>query len=409
LTKILPQPYKLYNTIKNYEWGTRNEAAYIPHFLGTKAGPNTPYAELWIGAHPKGSSEIEIDGARFPLNRIIEEYPAECLGAYVCKNFSNTFPFLLKVLSAANALSIQTHPNKSQARKLHAKDPKNYPDDNHKPEIAIVLDSLIALVGFKPIQSIRNNIESLPELAELIGQKLIDQVLKNKDRYAEENLIKKMYESIMQHAEDREGLTACISKIQKRLESKTSHTLEEQQFLEQHRLFGDDVGLFSFFFFNLVHLKPDQAIFTDAGIPHSYIKGNICECMANSDNVVRAGLTNKFKDVEALLDIVRYDFAECPIMQPGDKTEETTYKTTAKEFEVSRFLKPKGFHQKYNSNDRPSVFLITKGSLDILWNFEGKNQSAKYSVGESFLIPAFLTQYEISTNNAIEFFTVRVP
>ena len=120
LTNFSPQPYKLYNTIQNYEWGTRNEAAYIPHLLGIPTEPDTPYAELWIGAHPKAPSKIEIDGAKVSLNKVIEMHPAECLGAYVCKNFSSTLPFLLKVLSAAHALSIQTHPNKSQARRLHA-------------------------------------------------------------------------------------------------------------------------------------------------------------------------------------------------------------------------------------------------------------------------------------------------
>ena len=409
MKQFSPKPYKLYNAIKYYEWGTRNEAAFIPHFLGIKAEPNVPYAELWIGAHPKASSEIEIDQVRIPLNKVIEDYPAECLGAYVCKSFSNTFPFLLKILSAANALSIQTHPNKSQARQLHAKDPNNYPDDNHKPEVAIALDSLIALAGFKPARSIRNNLESLPEVCELVGQKLIDEVLNSNNPSTEESLIEKAYKAFMQHAEDKERLTSCISKIQKRLADKTSRSPEEKQFLEQHRLFGDDIGLFSFFFFNLVRLKQGQAIFTDAGIPHAYIKGNICECMANSDNVVRAGLTNKFKDVGTLLDIIRYDFAECPVMQAGADTSKTTYRTTAKEFEVSRFQKPEGFSEKCVSGDRPSVYLIMNGSLDIKWNSNGSGQSAHYTAGESFFVPASLSLYGISTNHEAEYFTVVIP
>jgi len=409
LKQFLSRPYKLYNKIKNYEWGTKNEAAFIPHLLGMPAEPNTPYAELWIGAHPKAPSEIEIDGTKYPLDKVIEEHPAECLGAYVCKNYSNTFPFLLKVLSAAYALSIQTHPNKTQARQLHAKDPKNYPDGNHKPEVAIALDSLIALAGFKPARSIKKNLAQLPELDELIGQEFIDKVLGTNDLPAEENLLKKTYEAIMRHAEDKERLSACISKIQKRLSDKTSRSPEEEQFLEQHKLFGADVGLFSFFFFNLVHLKSGEAIFTDAGIPHGYIKGNICECMANSDNVVRAGLTNKFKDVGTLLDIIRYDFAECPVMESGAEAGEMTYKTTAKEFEVSRFQKLEGYHQKCFSGDRPSVYLIIKGSLDVQWNSNGSSKAAHYTAGESFFVPASLTQYEISVNSKAEYFSVMIP
>ena len=73
------KPYKLYNTIQNYEWGTKNESAFIPHFIGEEVEPNKPYAELWIGAHPKAPSKIEIGGARIPLNKVIEDHPEECL------------------------------------------------------------------------------------------------------------------------------------------------------------------------------------------------------------------------------------------------------------------------------------------------------------------------------------------
>jgi mannose-6-phosphate isomerase len=409
LNHFSPRPYKLYNSIKKYEWGTRNEAAFIPRFLGIKAESDTPYAELWIGAHPNASSEIEIDGTKVFLKKVIADHPVECLGSYVCKKFSNTFPFLFKVLSAANALSIQAHPNKRQAVELHAKDPKNYPDDNHKPEIAIALDSLVALAGFLPVQAVQKNLESLPELKELTGQKLIDKVLESKDRAAKENSIKKMYEAVLRHAEDKERLAVCLGGIRKRLAEKTSRSPEEEEFLEQYRLFGDDVGLLSFFFFNLVRLKPGEAIFMDAGVSHSYIKGNICECMANSDNVVRAGLTNKFKDVETLLKIVRYDFSECPIMKPEPKAGETTYRTDAKEFEVSRFEEPNGFRRRCSSGDRPAVYLITRGSVEAKWNSGGGEQTVRFSAGESFFVPAVLSQYEISSDKEAEFFFVAIP
>jgi mannose-6-phosphate isomerase len=409
LNKFSSKPYKLFNTIQNYEWGTRNEAAFIPRFLGIPVEPDTPYGELWIGAHPKAPSKIEIDGTRVPLNDVVHAFPAECLGAYVCKNFSNTFPFLLKILSAARALSIQTHPNKSQAERLHAKDPKNYPDDNHKPEVAIAIDSLVALAGFKPVQAIEKNLESLPELSELVGQDLIDRVLNSSNLSAEKNLIKKMYRAIMQHAEDTKGLTACISQIRARLMEKTNRSSEEEQFLETYELYGADVGLISFFFFNLVRLQSGEAMFTDAGIPHAYIKGTICECMANSDNVVRAGLTNKFKDVPTLLDIVRYDFAECPIMQTAPEIDEVTYRTTAKEFEVSRIKKSGGFRQKCVSHDRPGVYLIMNGSLKVYWKTDRATEAETFVKGESFFVPASLNEYEFVSEQSAEFFAVAIP
>lgn len=408
MKKFFSRPYKLFNTIQNYEWGTKNEAAFIPHFLGIPIEPDKPYGELWIGAHPKAPSKIEINGTMIPLNEVVQEFPTECLGAYVCKNFSNTFPFLLKILSAARSLSIQTHPNKSQAERLHAKDPKNYPDDDHKPEVAIAIDSLIALAGFKPVNAIKKNLKTLPELSTLVGKELFDDLLISEDGQAEKKQIQTMYESIMQHAEDAQGLTECISKIQKRFIEKTNRSIEEEQFLEQYNLYGADVGLLSFFFFNIVRLRPGEAIFTDAGIPHAYIKGTICECMANSDNVVRAGLTNKFKDVPTLLDIVRYDFAECPVMQAAPAGE-TIYRTTAKEFEVSHLKKPEGFRQNCLSHDRPGVYLIMNGLLKIFWISDGTTQSATFGKGESFFVPASLNEYEIAADQGVEYFAVAIP
>jgi mannose-6-phosphate isomerase len=401
------KPYKLYNTIQNYEWGTKNESAFIPRLIGAEVEPNIPYAELWIGAHPKAPSKIEIGGVKVPLNKIIEDYPIECLGEYVCNKFSGSFPFLLKVLSAARALSIQTHPNKMQAQLLYAKDPKNYPDDNHKPEIAIALDSLIAFVGFQPVRSIRKHLESLPELEVLVGHGLIDEIVKSDDPVMLENLIIQLYEMIMRRAEEKEHLDACISDMYKRLTEKVFRSSEEEQFLVQYKLYGADVGLLSFFFFNLLQLHRGQAIFTGDGVPHAYIKGNIIECMANSDNVVRAGLTNKFKDIEALLAIIRYEFADCPVLNAG--TEDGTYRTAAEEFEVTKNKNLGGLRKKCFSSDRPIVYLIIQGSLEVHWNGDDSASTLKFVRGDSFFVPAALSQYEITSNEDVEFIAVAVP
>ena len=169
LKLIQPQPYNLFNKVQNYDWGTKNEDAFIPKFLGIEAVKDLPYAELWIGAHPKAPSEIEIEGIKYPLNSVIDNFPLEVLGIRVSKKYNGKLPFLLKVLSAARALSIQLHPNKHQAEVLHAKDPKNYPDDNHKPEIAIALDSLNAIAGFRPADQIKEIFIKCPELKDFIG------------------------------------------------------------------------------------------------------------------------------------------------------------------------------------------------------------------------------------------------
>ena len=148
MTSMYRRPFKLISKIQYYDWGTKNAAAFIPSFLGIPAEKDRPYAELWIGAHPTAPSEILLNGQPVPLDKAIESAPREILGEDVARRFGGKLPFLLKVLSAGAPLSIQTHPNKEQAHRLHAKDPAHYPDDNHKPEIAIALDGLTAIAGF---------------------------------------------------------------------------------------------------------------------------------------------------------------------------------------------------------------------------------------------------------------------
>ncbi len=403
------QPYKLYNKIQNYDWGTKDEEAFIPKLLGIETEPGIPYAELWIGAHPKAPSEIEFEGKRIPLNELVRKFPVECLGSYCAVKFSNQFPFLLKVLSAGRALSIQTHPDKAQAIKLHASDPVNYPDANHKPEIAIALDSLVAVAGFRPLNEIAENLRSLNELQNFAGRDLIEKILNTADDKKTGELVGELYGSIMKKAVEKQRLEECINNILDRLKNKKHLNTIEEQFLKQYELFGADVGLLSFFFFNLVDLKPNQAIFTCAGVPHAYIKGNIIECMANSDNVVRAGLTNKFKDVNTLLEIIKYDFKYYDIINSNQKSDEVTYRTGAEEFEVSSYNKPAGFGLNLKTEDRPFVYLITEGTMEIHWTSDARRFNEKFSKGESFFIPACINEYKISVTDPSEYFVVSIP
>ena len=409
MSTFLLKPYKLFNKIQHYAWGTKNEIAFIPKFLNTEIQRDIPYAELWIGAHPKASSEIEIDREKIALNEIIRTNNLECLGEYVSKKFGGNFPFLLKILSAANALSIQTHPNKLQAEKLHELDPENYPDDNHKPEIAIALDSLIAIAGFRPIKEIQHNLSLFSELKYFVDKELIDKIIETENVLETEKYVRALYSSIMSKAEERENISKCIELIIERLKGKNTLTSEEFQFINQYNLYDADVGLFSLLFFNIIELKPRQGIFTGAGVPHAYIKGNIVECMANSDNVVRAGLTNKFKDVKTLLEIIKYEFKEYDIINAEQKADEVKYKTDAEEFEITYYHKPAEFTKKNNSLNKPSVYLITEGIIEIKWNVKENIRSEIYSKGESFFIPAALGDFEIFAKEPVEYFEVAIP
>ena len=177
LPDVKPQPYRLRNTIQHYAWGTSGLDAFIPRLLGIAPEPDTTYAELWLGAHPKAPSQVMVEDAGeqvlIPLDQWVAQYPAAILGERIANRFNGQLPFLTKVLSAGAPLSIQAHPDKSQAERLHALDPEHYADDNHKPEIAVALDGLAALMGFKPSSEILRTLQLYPELADFLGDVLL--------------------------------------------------------------------------------------------------------------------------------------------------------------------------------------------------------------------------------------------
>lgn len=406
---IEAKPYKLFNKIQNYDWGTKNENAFIPKFLGIEPEQNLPYGELWIGAHPKASSEIIINEKKYLLNEVIEKFPVDILGKEVADKFENKLPFLLKVLSAARALSIQTHPNKEQAKRLHAADPVNYPDDNHKPEIAIAVDSLTAIAGFCPVAEIVQNLKKNFEIEVIAGKEFITKIINERSEPEQKKYIKELYALLMKKADDKETLKNVIEKIVERLSNKKDLTQEEEQFLKQYKNFSVDVGLLSFFFFNIINLKPGQAIFTEAGAPHAYIEGNIIECMANSDNVVRAGLTNKFKDVDTLLDVLQYDFNKYKIINEEQKNDEVVFKTPAEEFQLILNQKEKDFSKKYFTENKLLFVLVLEGLLKVENTKSDFQFSENYKKGESFLIPALLGEFNLTCEADSKFVVVEIP
>ncbi|MBD3287715.1 mannose-6-phosphate isomerase, class I [candidate division KSB1 bacterium] len=408
-----PRPYALKNKIQNYAWGTAGEKAFIPKFLNEKIEPNTPYAELWIGAHPSAPSEVRIDDFYIPLNRMIEQYPKQILGAEIAAKFDNKLPFLFKVLSAAEALSIQAHPNKIQAVKLHQKDPKHYPDDNHKPEVAVALDSLTALVGFKSVAELKQVMIDYPELVDYLGQESLE-VLNNSHNInisGESSIIKNIYTKLMSNSITHEReLARALTSLEKRLLNSTVKLTEgERFFLKLKEKYGTDVGLFSIFILKMIHLKTGEGLFLSAGIPHAYLKGNIVECMANSDNVVRAGLTPKFKDVKTLLNILRYDPSQVKIFKPDVRQQKFIYEAGVPEFRLTRCTFPKNYEYNHENVNRPSVYLITDGELLVQWQKDGQVRHQQFYKGQSFLIPACLNRFKISAISNGVYFTVELP
>lgn len=397
MNNFIAKPYKLINTIQNYEWGTKNSEAFIPGFLGIEPEPDQTYAELWIGAHPKAPSKVVYEGKETTLDKLVDNFPKEILGENTAEKFESKLPFLLKVLSAGKALSIQTHPDKSQAEYLHKKDPANYPDDNHKPEIAIAVDYLNAIVGFKPVEEIKKIFNEYPEITDLIGKELCEDFISNGSVAS----LKKMYSDLLKSSEDK--IEPVILSIKDKIEKKTTVTDYEKQFLNELNEYGIDVGLFSILIFNYVKLEADQGIFTDAGVPHAYLKGNIIECMANSDNVVRAGLTPKFKDVETLSEILDYS-TKVPEILGERKDNIVNYSTSAKEFKLSVISSDTEYRDNILT-DSVKIYLVSEGKINIT----AGDSCYEFFKGETVLVPAAIDKYELLLKANSKVFQVIVP
>lgn len=387
---IEPKPYKLINQIQHYDWGTKNENAFIPKLLAIEPEKDLPYAELWIGAHPKAPSKIEIDNSLFSLDAIIKKYPTEILGEKVIRKFGKSLPFLLKILSCEKALSIQAHPDKYLAKILHSKDPQNYPDENHKPEVAIAINYLKSIIGFKPLDKFIEVVKKYWALQELIDNNSID----------EKNFIKNYYTKIMQLPKTE--LEKVIHKLHNQIVNSKDRTNEEIIFLKEFENYGCDVGLISILLFNYVELKEGEGIYTGAGIPHAYIEGNIIECMANSDNVVRAGLTKKFKDVDTLLNMLEFTGNSPEIIEPN--VIERDYKTEAEEFTV-KILSCNQENEFQFENDKVIIGLILNGKISFGFN----NSNVSFNKGESFIVPAILNQFTIKCTGFSEVVIVEIP
>ena len=405
---LQPRPYLLANRIQPYAWGEKGANAFIPRLLGTRGEAGRAYAELWMGAHPSAPSDVVLNGEAVPLLALLQQDPGPVLGEAVAQTSGGSFPFLFKVLSAGEALSIQVHPNAEQARRLHAQDPAHYPDPNHKPEVAIALDSLIALAGFRSFPALQTALEAYPELSGFVDGEVHRRFRTAREPSEPEAraLVRELYTALMTGSLTRAPeMERALATLAGRLRVARTLCEEEQLFLALSEQYPGDVGLFSLFFLNLVHLRAGQGIFIDAGVPHAYLRGNIIECMAASDNVVRAGLTGKFKDVETLVRILTYELGPVPILEGCEEGGCVVYRTPAREFQVSCWTATSGAERLERTGARPRILLVTEGEVHV----HGAAGALALRQGQSALIPAVLEEYTLRAVAKVQLFTAQVP
>lgn len=266
-----------------YDWGIRGMDSRVARYaLESKTldevDPDTPYAELWIGTHPKGPSKLKT-------------------GEYLHDVLDEDLPFLFKILSAGKALSIQAHPDKELAERLHASNPGNYCDNNHKPEMAIALTPFEAMCGFRRLEEISLLIKKHPEFAACLSQEAKLAVFLAKDENDQKQALQMMFSSFMQCDPEiaHHQLNLLLIRLQAEQSNVHPHPHDEPAWerkcaravLRLAQQFPGDPSAMSPLFLNYLLIAPGESFFMAANEPHAYVAGEIIECMARSDNVVR--------------------------------------------------------------------------------------------------------------------------
>ena len=389
------------NPIQNYAWGSHTAIAEL---LGRPTPSSEPEAELWIGAHPKAPSRIAEPKGKGTLDRAIQDDPVGLLGSVVCDRFGNELPFLFKVLAAQEPLSIQAHPNQEQARSGWARENaegipldaarRNYRDLNHKPELLCALAPFVALKGFRAPDETARGLEPIgrPELAAEIGRLAREQT---------PVALRSLFARLMTlEPEEREALLKRAAAQAARRPGDPAWRWVKS-LMERH---PGDMGALAPLYLNLVTLAPGQAVFLPSGELHAYLEGTALEIMANSDNVLRGGLTPKHVDLQELLATLVFD-AHAPVLLQAEDSGpgERSFRTPAREFEL-------GFLEV--GPGRP--FTATSGrGVEILLQLEGacrltsEGSEIALARGRSVLVPAALECYVLEGEGRVA--RARVP
>ncbi|MGH3930743.1 MAG: mannose-6-phosphate isomerase, class I [Pseudonocardiaceae bacterium] len=363
----------LRNVVRPYAWGSRTAIAEL---LGGPVPAPHPQAELWLGAHPADPSVlVHADGAQTSLLEALHTDPDRHLGARCAEHWGKRLPFLLKVLAAEEPLSLQAHPSAEQAAEGFAREEargvprdapeRNYPDASHKPELICALTELHALVGF------RDPVGTVELLAALDTPAL------------------EPYRALLAAAPDSGGLrtlfTTWITLPQPAVKALLPLTMQACEALLRQGSGNDgfravaaevlalaeahpgDVGVLAALLLNHVVLGPGEALYLPAGNLHTYLRGTGVEIMANSDNVLRGGLTAKHVDVPELLRVLDFSYGELPV-QRGEPVgpQEIAYRTPAEEFRLTRLEWAQGEPTPVLLNSRwPQILLCTRGSAEL--------------------------------------------
>lgn len=375
--------FPLNNIVQNYDWGS-TEA--IPELTGLPNPLGLPIAELWMGVHPKAPSRAELAHESVGLDALILENAEKHLG-WAAK--FGTLPYLFKILAAAKPLSIQVHPNLEQAREGWERENRaglapdapnrNYRDANHKPEILCAHTAFRAMCGFRSPRDIRSFLEALamPEL-----EACLHQLAAVSEGAALRGFLPALF---LLPGKDRVGLSKRIAQRARSLATDQPTYQREWSMVELFaRLYPGDPSALAPLYLNVLDLKPGEAVYLPAGILHAYVEGLGVELMANSDNVLRGGLTPKHIDLEELVKVLRFEPYNPSILGADAQGAETyVYPTPAEEFSLIGFRRPLG--ARTLSQGIPYIIIVTEGSALL---HDGAGGSLFLGKGRSAFISA---------------------
>lgn len=349
-----------------------------------------------MGAHPKAPSMVEKQGRPVSLEALIDQNPAAILGVSVARAFDGRLPFLFKVLAAARPLSIQAHPDKPQAEAGFARENqmgisldaphRNYKDDNHKPECICALSEFNALCGFRRIDTIISYMDKLlPDDETTIRPTLQDALVHSR--------LQSFFKILMQLPADKADAVVnhAVANAGRLREADPVY----KWIVRLHEEYPGDIGVLAPAFLNLITLTQGQAMFLPAGVLHAYLDGTGLELMANSDNVLRGGLTPKHVDVPELLKVLDFSEMVPVVLSPSAVGPcEHVYPTDAEEFVLSVIeVKP---NQPYDGHypENVAILLCTAGNGTLYVG--GTGQDIPFQKGQSILIPATAGKYTLS-------------
>jgi len=379
----------------DYAWGS---TTFIPELLGRPCPSPKPAAELWMGAHPRGPSLVEIGGGTVPLDRLIREDPIGILGERAVEKFGERLPFLLKILAVDQPLSIQAHPDRDQARRgfrrenaagIPVGDPgRNYRDESAKPELLCALTPFEALCGF------RDPADIVVAFAELGLDALLPEAVLFRDNPGRENL-RSLFRALLSlpEAEKRTVLERIGELVEEEKQCGRLPAPVRSWLARLRRLYPGDIGVSAPLFLNFVRLEPEEALFLAAGELHAYLNGAGVEIMASSDNVLRGGLTVKHIDGAELADILscRCGPASAVRAEPG-RGGEFVYPCPAQEFQLSRLLPVSSAPFRSGRRAGAEIVFCHRGRARAL----GRAQPAvDLGRGDSIFIPFGAGEYSI--------------